>query len=259
MLLPPRSNFSAPAGIRPGRFCFLLISMPLTKADFIDLLRDEALLSANDMELLTVVYAAEAYSATAPEIAKALGYPHFVTANSMVGRLGKKLARAKGLPLRRRANQSEAGWDVIFDGHESARGFVWTLKEALKQAMDELQVDTDTSPTDAAADLSLPLFEGGRKVIEVNAYERSRIARYLCIQHYGPVCRVCSFDFEQTYGAIGKDYIHVHHLVPLAAVSASYKVDPVADLIPVCPNCHAMLHRRPQPYSVQELQAMLRT
>ena len=36
--------------------------------------------------------------------------------------------------------------------------------------------------------------------------------------------------------------IHVHHIVPVSEIGEEYVVDPVKDLIPVCPNCHMVLH-----------------
>ena len=64
-------------------------------------------------------------------------------------------------------------------------------------------------------------------------------------------------NFEAIYGAIGRDFIHVHHLIPLSEVGDTYEVDPIEDLRPVCPNCHAMLHKRTPPYSISELSALM--
>lgn len=97
--------------------------------------------------------------------------------------------------------------------------------------------------------------EGTAKSVLVNAYERSPIARQACLAHYGLSCSVCQMNFEKQYGAIGHGFIQVHHLKPLSTIKAAYQVDPIADLRPVCPNCHAMLHRREPPYSIAELQA----
>ncbi|MDE0565831.1 MULTISPECIES: HNH endonuclease [Shewanella] len=71
------------------------------------------------------------------------------------------------------------------------------------------------------------------------------------------MCRVCSFDFSKTYGEIGENFIHVHHIVELAHINQEYEVNPIEDLIPVCPNCHAMLHRRTPAMTVDELKAIL--
>ena len=53
--------------------------------------------------------------------------------------------------------------------------------------------------------------------------------------------------------------IHVHHLRPLAAQGTEYELDPIEDLRPACPNCHAMLHARPDALSIEELRALLRS
>lgn len=100
---------------------------------------------------------------------------------------------------------------------------------------------------------SSKLKEGGKKVITVNAYERNTKARRLCIEHWKYNCGVCNFHFEKTYGQLGKNYIHVHHLKPLSEINEEYDIDPVKDLRPVCPNCHAMLHRKQPALSIEEL------
>lgn len=98
------------------------------------------------------------------------------------------------------------------------------------------------------------LFEGTKKQILVNAYERSSQARQECINTYGYKCEICKFDFEKTYGEIGKNFIHVHHIKPLSEIDEKYKIDPIKDLRPVCPNCHAMLHKRKPAYSIEEIE-----
>ncbi|EPG0327009.1 HNH endonuclease [Vibrio alginolyticus] len=86
--------------------------------------------------------------------------------------------------------------------------------------------------------------EGAKKTITINAYERNPAARNSCIKAHGVTCSVCDFNFETIYGERGKGFIHVHHLRSLAEIGQEYKIDPVNDLRPVCPNCHAMLHRK---------------
>ena len=90
--------------------------------------------------------------------------------------------------------------------------------------------------------------EGATKHIYVNSYERDRYARNACIEYYsnkdnGRVkCQVCGFDFEEKYGEKYKNIIEVHHIIPLSEIKQSYKVNPIKDLLPVCPNCHVVLH-----------------
>lgn len=101
------------------------------------------------------------------------------------------------------------------------------------------------------------LIEGGSKMVFVNVYERNPKARRDCIEFYGCTCSVCGFDFEKRYGAIGKDFIHVHHLRDLASIGKSYLVNPKEDLRPVCPNCHAMLHKSRPACLIEELKRII--
>ncbi|MFI5380714.1 MAG: hypothetical protein ACHRHE_15555 [Tepidisphaerales bacterium] len=99
--------------------------------------------------------------------------------------------------------------------------------------------------------------EGARYQIMVNAYERDPRARRLCIATHGTDCCICGFSFGARYGEAADGFIHVHHLRPLSEVGEEYVVDPVVDLRPVCPNCHAVLHRREPPYSIEEVRQFL--
>ena len=101
-------------------------------------------------------------------------------------------------------------------------------------------------------------YEGSVKKIFVNRYERDPRARKECIDHYGVDCFICGFSFSAVYGDIADDFIHVHHLKPLSEIGADYKVNPIDDLRPLCPNCHAVVHRRTPPYSPEELRLLLR-
>lgn len=99
--------------------------------------------------------------------------------------------------------------------------------------------------------------EGAKQRIVVNAYERSPKARKACLAHHGYDCACCGFNFERRYGSLGRQIIHVHHLRPLADIGVAYHVNPITDLIPVCPNCHAMLHREDPPYTISEIKMLL--
>jgi 5-methylcytosine-specific restriction protein A len=99
--------------------------------------------------------------------------------------------------------------------------------------------------------------EGGRVAVAVNRFERDSNAREKCISHYGLRCSVCDMSFRERYGEIMKDFIHVHHLVPLSAIAGKYEVDSIADLRPVCPNCHAVIHSDDPPLSIEQARAFL--
>jgi 5-methylcytosine-specific restriction protein A len=95
--------------------------------------------------------------------------------------------------------------------------------------------------------------EGAALIKLVKQYERSRINRAACIEVHGTDCKICGFSFDVYFGELGDGFIHVHHIVPVSEMGGSYILDPAKDLIPVCPNCHSMLHRRKPALSPEEL------
>ena len=100
--------------------------------------------------------------------------------------------------------------------------------------------------------------EGASKTITVNQYERNATARAKCLSHHGYKCSVCSFDFEEIYGDIGKKFIHVHHIIPISEIGREYELDPITDLIPICPNCHAMIHIAHPALSIKQLKTIIK-
>lgn len=132
---------------------------------------------------------------------------------------------------------------------------------ALEAASTCLSLATVLLPLEAtpsgAVESEPGLPEGARTRIEVNRYERSPANRAACIAHFGLECQACGLRFEDVYGELGVGYIQVHHRVPVSTLGDSYFVNPVTDLVPVCANCHAMLHRTTPPGSVEALRATL--
>jgi len=103
-----------------------------------------------------------------------------------------------------------------------------------------------------------PLTEGARKLASVTIYERNPIARQRCIDHYGTACHACGFSFGGIYGETAEGYIHVHHLEAVSSKEGKRAVDPIKDLRPICPNCHAVIHLQSPPLSILELKRMLK-
>jgi len=72
----------------------------------------------------------------------------------------------------------------------------------------------------------------------------------------GTACAVCGIDFAKEYGPEFAGKIEVHHIVPISEIGETYVIDPVKDLVPVCPNCHTALHsKKDGVYSIEELKA----
>ena len=102
--------------------------------------------------------------------------------------------------------------------------------------------------------------EGATKSVLVLKYERDPEARQTCINVHGTRCKVCGIDFSDAYGDFANGFIHVHHKTPVtrAAQSGEYRLNPKTDLVPVCPNCHAMLHHHPDdPCTVEKLKQLI--
>ena len=100
-------------------------------------------------------------------------------------------------------------------------------------------------------------FEGKSTEVTLTKYERNPYARKMCIEYFGYSCIICGFNFESEYGEIGRDYIHVHHLNQIAAIGTKYEVDPTKDLVPVCANCHSIIHRKREPLGIDEVRQMV--
>lgn len=96
-------------------------------------------------------------------------------------------------------------------------------------------------------------YEGALTSALVNKYERSRYNRAICLQFYGFECRGCGDALEKKYGPLGADVIHVHHIIPVSQMGGSYKLNPIRDLIPLCPNCHNIVHRINPPLAISDL------
>ena len=99
--------------------------------------------------------------------------------------------------------------------------------------------------------------EGAKTTVMVNKYERNRGARQKCIEKYGVTCFVCGFDFEKVYGELGARFIHIHHIKPLGEIGREYSLNPKKDLVPLCPNCHAMIHRKVPALSIKNLKKLI--
>jgi predicted HNH restriction endonuclease len=96
--------------------------------------------------------------------------------------------------------------------------------------------------------------EGNQTERFVTVYERDPRLRAQAIAIHGTACAVCAIDFGEAYGDWGRGFIHVHHVVPVSELDGPTRINPETDLIPLCPNCHAMVHRRRnRTLSIEEL------
>ncbi|MEE1072395.1 MAG: hypothetical protein U0L26_08420 [Cellulosilyticum sp.] len=78
-----------------------------------------------------------------------------------------------------------------------------------------------------------------------------------CLEYYGAICDICGFDFGYTYGEAYEDCIEVHNV---NGTDEEIKEDthPVQDLIPVCCNCHRIIHSQNPPISVEKMRKIVK-
>jgi 5-methylcytosine-specific restriction protein A len=113
---------------------------------------------------------------------------------------------------------------------------------------------TDEDDTDP---LGQGLPEGALTHVAVNRYERRPANRAAAIAAHGAICKACGFDFTWFYGPIGEGFIEVHHRTPVSQMGGGYVIDPVKDLVPLCSNCHQMVHREDPPITAETLRETL--
>jgi len=211
--------------------------------------------------LITSHYYAPQRRVTAPQLAAlasvAGGYP---TVNAQYGGLGHSFCDSTGFEPQIRPNGTPRWWGVWSKGYDHQDGFIWEMHDAVATALEMIEWVDPSESNHLAEELRhqpQQFREGACLQITVNSYERNRGARTECLNHYGLDCMVCGFNFSATFGSRGRDYIHVHHLVPLSEIRENYVVDPINDLNPVCPNCHAMIHRYEPMLKIDELKRLL--
>lgn len=229
----------------------------LTKDQFVEILQDSEITRAEDLAVFQTIYSFDGHKAYASQVGRILGIKAKLPAspiNLQIGRLAKRIAKKHDINFTIRQNQKFKYWDLFFNGWHEKQFWVWQLKDNLKEALEEAELTGDKPYSDEIPTEYLgQLFEGAKRTITVNSYERNPLARRLCIEYYGTTCSVCAFDFGKEYGEIGQGFIHIHHLIRVADIGETYEIDPIKDLRPVCPNCHAMLHADKDTLSIEEL------
>jgi len=155
-------------------------------------------------------------------------------------------------------------FDELYDIDKSISPFSQSKQKISYSYFDEISALIRRKQNPVLADElssqeALRYTEGTKKQIVVNAYERNYKARQECLKHHGNTCSICGFSFGNFYGKEFQGKIHVHHIKALSEIDQEYEVDPIKDLIPVCPNCHLALHSKAgnEVYSSEELKKFI--
>jgi 5-methylcytosine-specific restriction endonuclease McrA len=177
------------------------------------------------------------------------------------------------------AEYERLGNDGIHSITETGRSFLQTNKDALEYLFsgDFNYDDMESSFVDLTKigeqdrkiliyDENLVIEEGTRRVRNIQVYERSKKLREAAINHYTNnghlVCSVCSFDFSAVYGERGRGYIEIHHQKPIFQYeeqdTAKFLEQALQNVVPLCSNCHRMIHREKNaPMPVEELRHLI--
>jgi 5-methylcytosine-specific restriction enzyme A len=209
--------------------------------------------------LLVTQYRAPEHSLTATQLAGLVGARRHSVVNLQYGRLGKMFCEETGFEPDKREVGTYRWWAVWSLGYSTRSGFLWVMLPEVAEALERLGWVT---PEEFSLPEEVPvggkLAEGAVRRVKINAYERNPAARARCIEHHGASCTVCSFDFESAYGPLAAGFVHVHHLKPLSEIGERYEIDPIKDLRPVCPNCHAVIHLDGRTRTIEEVQSLLK-
>ncbi|MDE8069361.1 HNH endonuclease [Erysipelothrix rhusiopathiae] len=117
---------------------------------------------------------------------------------------------------------------------------------------------SDSTESGYLPEIKTDYYEGDKKKVSSIIYERNPESRKMCLMIKGLNCSVCNINFREEYGAIGENYIHVHHQRPLHSYKNPKLTNVVEDLFPVCPNCHAMIHKTDPIMDVSDFKKMYR-
>lgn len=208
--------------------------------------------------VLEALLYAPSHSSSAGQLRTILGFAAVVQVNGAMGQAGKKVFEILGAHPDGLLDGQYEWWHMLATGEQAdKRGFVWTLRQEVVRALIAcgLSASGQTAPDEIRG--SETLAEGSVRRVVVNAYERNPVARERCIEAHGTACSVCGIEFGRKYGSAAVGYIHVHHLRSLSSIAELYEVDPVQDLRPVCPNCHAVIHMADPAHTIEEVRAML--
>ena len=237
-------------------------SIEISTDVWVRLLSDREITRESDLKVLKLVYESRNHEVRASEIAARLNISHHAPLNKQMSQFGKRVIAKTGVqpPLNR--SGKPRWWHVPFLGYEKGSNFPWIMRPELVIAFEQVFGQSDSEfeyPGEITIEDNTTLSEGAVSQVFVNRYERSKQARTACIEHHGCRCSVCGFDFGEVYGPIGQNKIHVHHLIPLSEIQQEYKIDPVRDLRPVCPNCHLIIHSKREPFTINEVREQIRS
>jgi putative restriction endonuclease len=225
-----------------------------TTTDYVDALEQVVRPDSASMRMLQFHYWQPEKTTTPKAMAAAMNFKGGFASNLLYGGLGRRVGEylrwMPKYPLNVLAH---------FRYPEPERTCHWKMRGRLAAALEELGWVADPPPDSNSSESpeKTRLFEGAMKRAQVKGYERNPKARRACLAHYGAWCIICGFNFKAVYGRAAEGFMHVHHIEMMKVKGKKHEIDPIRDLRPLCPNCHSVIHIKPQPYTIQEVTEMV--
>jgi predicted HNH restriction endonuclease len=216
-------------------------------------------LSDLSRDVLYGLWAEPNHTTSAGVIAKNLDVA-VVNVNHSMAEAGHAVLNQMDLPIAESRQQFQRPWWVLARKGKSSsvRGFPWELRPEVVAALEFLDFENAMTVADDELVAQTSLTEAQPTTVNVQVKRRNSLAREKCLARFTPItCQICGLDFAEMYGPAFQDCIHVHHLNPLALANARRAVNPDVDLIPVCPNCHAVIHAHGEIRSPETVRALI--
>jgi len=228
---------------------------------WLKIITDENVINEKVLDILLVLLDSDKFEASGSYIARKLMYSHHAPLNKIIPDFSKRILKTyTSINPPKRKNGNIRYWHIPFLGTETKEKFTWILRNELKDALLSIHSEKRINPK-LPEDFIIEtetFIEGKQKSVLTTIYERNPKAREVCLKHHGYKCKICGFDFEEKYGAIGKGIIHVHHVNKASYTNNEHKIDPVKELIPLCPNCHTVVHSKKEMFSIAEMKEIIK-
>lgn len=230
--------------------------------DWVKLLKDKNIFTEEAIEMVFFTFS-QKYQSTPTDIGLAMGVSQQKVSSINVNTARKIYQKYKCIPPNR--NGSYMYWNVLFSDSNIKKTpsgyYVFKLRDNLIKAIQFIQ-DTDSDffslqNINKTGINNLSIYsEGEVKFNWIKTYGRNALARKKCIDFHGALCSICGFDFSKEYNGQFENLIVVHHIEPLGEVKKTHSIDPKVDLIPVCANCHLVIHTKKPAYQPEEIKKM---
>ncbi len=218
--------------------------------------------SLSDMcrDVLYELWIAPEHTNSAGAISDQLGVK-VVTVNQAMAQVGRAILKHMSLPASEERQRFQRPWWILArQGRQSlVRGFPWELRPEVLVALESLDLNSVMVRADDELAAQAGITEAQETTVTLAYKRRNALVREKCLARFTPIaCQICGLDFATVYGPTFRDCVHVHHLNPLALAQGPRCVNPDVDLIPVCPNCHAVIHAHGEVRSPESVRAMIR-